>query len=272
MPKAEDAPGKPVVVSLFPAEERASASAGPVERSAFEAWNEYARKFGWPEARFLTSGRPAKLKRTVKDVGGLAAWRDLLERSGASDFLCGRTQSRDRKPFKLTLDWAITPANLLKLLEGNFLPQETVPISIAPAAPRNWRAILEKYKKGGWWHTSYGPRPEENGMHLAPPDMILKWREHHGIVSKPTPVQETAEDRMRTTIRAYTEMGRHADARRVEAKLAALEGRPEPVFAPAGAVSAQPEHREPIREETRPAVNFEAVADEPPAWDGDVPE
>lgn len=50
-----------------------------------------------------------------------AWWDDLLNRIQASDFLCGRTNNKDRS-FHASLDWILKPANLDKLLAGNYDP------------------------------------------------------------------------------------------------------------------------------------------------------
>jgi hypothetical protein len=51
-------------------------------------------------------------------------WRRFFEYVSRSDFLMGRTSSRDRSPFLLSLDWLLKPANFLKVLEGAFEPAE----------------------------------------------------------------------------------------------------------------------------------------------------
>ena len=53
-----------------------------------------------------------------------AWWDDLLNRIQDSDFLCGRTNGKDT-PFHASLDWILKPANLDKLLAGNYDPLDS---------------------------------------------------------------------------------------------------------------------------------------------------
>lgn len=48
------------------------------------------------------------------------SWRDLFEAVKQSDFLMGKVQAGDRKPFKLTIEWLVKPANLSKVLDGYY--------------------------------------------------------------------------------------------------------------------------------------------------------
>lgn len=204
-----------------------------VSRSAFDSWNEYAQKNGWPKAQHNTAGRPAKLRRAVKDVGGLHSWRALLEKCGRSEFLCGKTQSSGRKPFVLTLDWIVKPANLLKCLEGNYWRDEqaaAVPLSRQMDPTDEWGRRLRDYKPRGFWVSHWGKRPEEHGCQ-APQAMLEAWRERLGIVVQPYR-PETREERLSAMIVSYRKVGRFEDANRIERQLAEIEGRP-PVEVPA---------------------------------------
>lgn len=47
-------------------------------------------------------------------------WRRWFGYVGKSDFLMGRVESKDRKPFQANLEWMLKPSNFVKILEGNY--------------------------------------------------------------------------------------------------------------------------------------------------------
>lgn len=47
-------------------------------------------------------------------------WKKYFTALTNSDFLMGKTESPGRRPFRLTLEWAIKPANMIKVIEGNY--------------------------------------------------------------------------------------------------------------------------------------------------------
>lgn len=47
-------------------------------------------------------------------------WRRFFDFVNASDFLMGRTHSKDRRPFELSLEWLCKSENFLKVLEGAY--------------------------------------------------------------------------------------------------------------------------------------------------------
>lgn len=222
----------PAQVDMFAGLEKA-APPGPVATAAFEVWNDCAKKFGWATATALAHGRPGKLRNTVKELGGIHQWRALLERCGTSDFLCGRSQSVGRAPFNFTLDWALKPANMLKLLEGNFLPKAPggPPIAVQADPPKiAWRTVLEGYRPRGFWPGSYGPRPEDRGCR-APAEFLDPWKAKHGIGGAAAKA-ETVEDRLSSLIVSLRHSGYYNRANLREEELARLQGRP-PVLVPA---------------------------------------
>ena len=82
---------------------------------AFDGFCTLARKHGWAVPRDLSKTRKAALRKRLKE-NTLKGWGDVLRRSAASDFLCGRSD----RPFTLTIDWLLKPANILKVSEGNY--------------------------------------------------------------------------------------------------------------------------------------------------------
>lgn len=254
-----------------------------ISRAAFEAWNEAAEKHGWAVAKFLTAGRPAALRRTIKSVGGIHAWRALLERCSLSDFLCGRTTGRDRRPFTFTLDWVCKPANLLKVMEGNYFAEERanarVPLAQQMQPTDRWALFMRDYKLRGFWPPDLGFRPEDPRCQ-APAAMLEACRKRLGITVVTTPVEETREQRLASLIVSYRTAGRHEDANRIERELAILENRP-PVEVPApDARSPDIVPQGPRRPPPPPISRADAerarrmahhASAEPPAWT-DIPE
>ncbi len=216
-----------------------------VSRAAFDIWNECAKKFGWVTTREATLPlRAVALRKVAKLVGGIAGWRALLEAHGASDFICGKTHTPGRKAFSFTLDWAVKPANLTKLLDGNYLEEgaRTALVQGKPAAAVEPGPKVEQdpwcrwlsYRKGGWWPSSNGPRPEEPGCRMTPA-LLMQWRRENNV-EVVVPRAETQDERSEALIVSLRKAGLWDRANRVEETLAARQNRP-PVLVPAPDVS-----------------------------------
>ncbi len=232
------------------------------ERLAVEAlaiWNELAPGAGWPAAKFLTTSRRAALKRAITDYGGIVGWRTHLAAASHNDFLTGKTA---RKPghenWRPDLDWFLKPANVLKVLEHKFPPNTGGMETVAAPKAVNWRARLERYQKGKFWHVATeGARPEDPGPHKAPEEMIEAWRKRYGVTGvKEVAAPESLEERLRATIVSYRRVGQYADANRIEQRLAVLEGRPAVEVAAPGAESPdRPPQQAPGKRDTARAVD-----------------
>ncbi len=239
---------------------------GPLATEALATWNAIAPNAGWPEAKFLTASRRAAIKRAIPDYGGLAGWKTHLQTAATSDFLTGKSRRpAEHVNWRPDLDWFLKPANVVKILENKYAGVAPS-ASMAQVAPANrgvdWRGKLGRYKRGGFWHRETdGPRPEDPGPHLAPADMIEKWRRENNVSVTVAPVQ-SREARMAQTIAKLRELGQHERANRYEAELAALEGKPG-TFIPHPSVDPRMGHN-------RPPGPITDV-DEDPGWDS-VPE
>jgi len=85
------------------------------ERQAYDLWNEFAARIPiWPRARELTEPRRQSLKARVRELGGLDGFRHLLEKAEAAKFI------REEGMNGWGLDWLLKPANLQKVLDGNY--------------------------------------------------------------------------------------------------------------------------------------------------------
>lgn len=65
----------------------------------------------------LTPERRKKLALRLKEIGGIRAWLEVLAQIRGSPFLRGETS---RKNFVATIDWLLTPQNLIRVQEGNY--------------------------------------------------------------------------------------------------------------------------------------------------------
>jgi len=90
-------------------------------KSVVELWNEMFIDTYATQMEKITSTRRGSIQSRIKeDFNTIEAWRGFFELIQQNDFLMGKTQSMDRKPFKISLDWVCKPANLAKIIEGYY--------------------------------------------------------------------------------------------------------------------------------------------------------
>lgn len=78
------------------------------------------------QVRLWTPAREAKLRarwREDEKRQSIEWWEKLFSYIAGSDFLTGKTHTPGRTPFELDLEWIITPANLVKIIEGKYHSQ-----------------------------------------------------------------------------------------------------------------------------------------------------
>lgn len=86
-----------------------------------ELWNEIFAGTYASQMEKITSTRRGSIHARIKeDFNTIDAWREFFELIQQNDFLMGKTQYGERKPFKITLDWVCKPANLAKIIEGYY--------------------------------------------------------------------------------------------------------------------------------------------------------
>lgn len=83
---------------------------------AVSTWNDTAKGCGLPRAQNITDKRRKAILLRLKDVGGFDGWCALLEKIRGSPFLRGQ----NREGWRCDLDWVLKPANLTKIMEGNY--------------------------------------------------------------------------------------------------------------------------------------------------------
>jgi hypothetical protein len=87
----------------------------PDLKAIVDGWNELAANVGLPAIQHLTGTRKTLMRARWHWVGGMDGWNALIEKIRASDFLTGRSGK-----FQATFDWVLKPANLTKVMEGNY--------------------------------------------------------------------------------------------------------------------------------------------------------
>lgn len=115
--------------------------------AAFDAFNEAAKRAGWPECQARSKSRTALIKRRMEAVGGFAGWRAALEKAEASDFLCGRAPSQPgRQPFIANIDFLLQESSFIKLMEGRYDNRTS---AAQPASPIRAaaRAVADSFER-----------------------------------------------------------------------------------------------------------------------------
>ena len=80
-----------------------------------------------PKVKALTDTRKRYLRARWKEHPGMDFWRELFEKVEASDFLTGRADYGNRKPFIANFEWIIRPNNFAKILEGIYDNRDSDP-------------------------------------------------------------------------------------------------------------------------------------------------
>lgn len=90
-------------------------------KSVVELWNEMFAGTYATQMELITDTRRKSIQTRIKNnFSDLQAWTDYFELIKQNDFLMGKAQSRDRTPFKISLEWVCKPSNLAKILEGYY--------------------------------------------------------------------------------------------------------------------------------------------------------
>ncbi len=86
--------------------------------------------------RILPMGRQVRIWNNARRNKLRSRWREDAKRQtldwwarffayiAESDFLTGKTGTVGRKPFEIDLEWIVTPANMVKIIEGKYHQQE----------------------------------------------------------------------------------------------------------------------------------------------------
>jgi hypothetical protein len=127
-----------------------------IGEEASEAWNEAAERLSLSKVMLLNADRRRSLSRRLKELGGIEGWQAMLEIIGKSPHLLGEND----RDWKVTFDWILKPANLTKVMEGNYVRSKTYrPNSIADGFAEINAALDERIRREGGHENS----PEDTG-------------------------------------------------------------------------------------------------------------
>jgi len=73
-----------------------------------------------PKVVKLSDTRKKYIRARWKEYPELQFWEQFFKRVEASDFLTGRADYGNRKPFIADFEWLVRPSNFLKVLEGKY--------------------------------------------------------------------------------------------------------------------------------------------------------
>ena len=89
--------------------------------TVLKSWNQLAADCGLSPINLLTTARKVSLRLRLREIGGLGGWSALMARIRAGPFLLGDND----KGWKCSFDWILKPANLTKIMEGNYDARKT---------------------------------------------------------------------------------------------------------------------------------------------------
>ena len=115
-PGAYPAPEPSLNHPIEPTEEHTGEMTSLPAPQAFDLYNTFAARNGWPVADRLTKRLIDHLHNRLKDLSGLDGWQKYLERVEHSSFLCG-VNPRD---WVVDLDFLLTESGCIKICEGSY--------------------------------------------------------------------------------------------------------------------------------------------------------
>jgi len=90
-------------------------------KDVVELWNQMFADTYATQMELITDTRRKTIQSRIKNqFNDIEAWTEYFELIKQNDFLMGKAHSRDRGPFKISLQWVCKPENLAKILEGNY--------------------------------------------------------------------------------------------------------------------------------------------------------
>ena len=133
-------------------------------------WNEVCGAKVVKAQKLHDSRRRTLTKRLKEDFGGsLSEWRAYCERIVAAPHLIG---TNDRG-WRASLDWVLRPANMTKVLEGNYDPPKPNGGNGLDADLDRWRARVKVFEdSGSWVEDDWGPPPGSQGCRAPAEAMV----------------------------------------------------------------------------------------------------
>ncbi len=90
-------------------------------KQVMDLYNEKFKGLYPRQMRELTANRQATIRTRIKnDISDLEEWGQFFDWLKQSDFLMGRVQGFNRKPFQMSLDWICKAENMANILEDKY--------------------------------------------------------------------------------------------------------------------------------------------------------
>lgn len=146
----ENTPLSPKENDLFQTNLPASETKTDVE-ICFEEFNQMAERNNLPKCQAINKTRISKMKKRMKECGGIDGWRAALAKVEASDYMLGRNNG-----FKCTIDFMLQESGFAKLMEGNYDNRTDNPngsdnnrsSTASEALDRGAQAVADAYERG----------------------------------------------------------------------------------------------------------------------------
>lgn len=97
-----------------------NSATGVAPDRVIDLYNSFFKDTNATQKRLPTDALKQSIKHRQNILKDEDDWTAYFEKVKSIDFLMGLTQSQNRRPFKLTIDWLVKPANLAKVTEGYY--------------------------------------------------------------------------------------------------------------------------------------------------------
>ena len=113
-----------------------------VTEAVIKSWNLLAEDVSLPKCALLTQPRKAAILARLGEIGGLEGWYALCDRIRGSPHLTGKNE----RGWRVSLDWVLKPANLTKIMEGNYDDRRNATV---PSARKSMLELVYEANAGG---------------------------------------------------------------------------------------------------------------------------
>lgn len=97
-----------------------TSATGVAAEEVIDVWNETFKGTYVTQKKMPTPSLKQTIRHRKDTFDDLDDWKAYFQTLSESDFLMGKTQTNGRRPFKLTLDWAVKPKNVSLVTEGYY--------------------------------------------------------------------------------------------------------------------------------------------------------
>jgi len=112
---------KPITNNHKPIKDKDHSATNVTPNKVISLWNDLMNGTYARQKKVVTD----TLKQTIRsrcknEFTSINDWTKYFEAIKRSDFLMGKTHSEGRKPFQISLEWVVKPANMAKIIEGAY--------------------------------------------------------------------------------------------------------------------------------------------------------